>query len=315
MSEQKTMQFANFNVTFGESEEAMLTHFEDIIYPAFTANLVRGGEKDKSRYSFVNVEIKEINGEYVLVGDFVKDTQYDIHTLYKNNELISAPSVVPTSPYSRFIVFLNNHRMVLILNESHSPNIRSFQSTVRSILEKYTFAQNSKIKNEKDQLPSANVNIVDIPLKSKVDDALKDVDKITEFRLSFFPLNNDLDPEPLAQYIESDMNKLGSRRANLAYLSPQSKENIVDMVNKIGDLAIALIKTKNKDGSKKSFGSEVFRFFSKVTHDKNITEDDDSKFVDEAKKTGMIKEPSPANKNLYDRSISIFRKLIKKISK
>ena len=101
MPEQKTMQFANFNITFGDKEEAMLTHFEDIIYPAFTANLVRGNEKDKSRFSFLNVEVKKINGEYILAGDFVKDTQYDVRTLYKDNKLVSAPSIVPTSPYSR----------------------------------------------------------------------------------------------------------------------------------------------------------------------------------------------------------------------
>ena len=29
MLEEKTIQFANFNITFGENEEAMLMHFED----------------------------------------------------------------------------------------------------------------------------------------------------------------------------------------------------------------------------------------------------------------------------------------------
>ena len=28
MLEEKTIQFANFNITFGENEEAMLMHFE-----------------------------------------------------------------------------------------------------------------------------------------------------------------------------------------------------------------------------------------------------------------------------------------------
>ena len=36
MLEEKTIQFANFNITFGENEEAMLMHFEDIVFPAFT---------------------------------------------------------------------------------------------------------------------------------------------------------------------------------------------------------------------------------------------------------------------------------------
>lgn len=42
MLEEKTIQFANFNITFGENEEAMLMHFEDIVFPAFTGGYIRG---------------------------------------------------------------------------------------------------------------------------------------------------------------------------------------------------------------------------------------------------------------------------------
>ena len=31
--DEKNMQFANFNITFGENDDPMLEHFEDIIYP------------------------------------------------------------------------------------------------------------------------------------------------------------------------------------------------------------------------------------------------------------------------------------------
>ena len=44
MLEEKTIQFANFNITFGENEEAMLMHFEDIVFPAFTGGYIRGKE-------------------------------------------------------------------------------------------------------------------------------------------------------------------------------------------------------------------------------------------------------------------------------
>ena len=36
-------------------------------------------------------------------------------------ELEEKDMYVPSSPYSRFIIFLQNHRMVLIKNESVSP--------------------------------------------------------------------------------------------------------------------------------------------------------------------------------------------------
>ena len=306
MDDKKTIQFANFNVTFGNEEQAMLTHFKDIIYPAFTAGLVRGSKEDRTRYSFIDIQVKKINEEYVLTGNFVKDTQYDIHTLYRNNILLSAPSTVPTSPYSRFIIFLNNHRMILILNESYSPNIVNFQSTVRTILDKFLYSHNKKSDQK---LPSANVNIVNIPLKTKITAALKDVDKITELKLSFFPLNNDLNPVPLGNYIDEELKALDSRRANLRYLSPKSKENVAELIDKIGDTAKVLVKTKNNDGSTKNFSSDTFKYSQKIVHDKNVEPADDDKFVKAAKETGMIKEPSPDNFTLYQKYKDFFKRL------
>lgn len=45
MLEEKTIQFANFNITFGENEEAMLMHFEDIVFPAFTGGYIFGNRR------------------------------------------------------------------------------------------------------------------------------------------------------------------------------------------------------------------------------------------------------------------------------
>ena len=38
---EKRMHFANFNITFGKDEDPMLTHFEDIIFPAFCSGTYR----------------------------------------------------------------------------------------------------------------------------------------------------------------------------------------------------------------------------------------------------------------------------------
>lgn len=36
--DEKNMQFANFNITFGENDSPMLEHFADVIFPAFTSD-------------------------------------------------------------------------------------------------------------------------------------------------------------------------------------------------------------------------------------------------------------------------------------
>ena len=109
MLEEKTIQFANFNITFGENEEAMLMHFEDIVFPAFTGGYIRGKENELPRYSFGDVTIKMIDNEHVLVGNYIKDTEYRVVTTVQEGNLVPSPAEVPTAPYSRFIIFLKNH--------------------------------------------------------------------------------------------------------------------------------------------------------------------------------------------------------------
>lgn len=50
--EEKIMHFANFNITFGDKEEPMLTHFLDIIFQAFTSGYGRGKEGGISFFYF-----------------------------------------------------------------------------------------------------------------------------------------------------------------------------------------------------------------------------------------------------------------------
>lgn len=38
--DEKSMQFANFNITFGENDAPMLKHFSDIIFPAFSGDYI-----------------------------------------------------------------------------------------------------------------------------------------------------------------------------------------------------------------------------------------------------------------------------------
>lgn len=153
---EKIMHYANFNITYGPTEDPMLTHFEDIIWPAFLSDFKRGKKNEHPLFYLSDIALKEISGDVVLVGNYIKDTQYDIRTTVQNGELVSTPSSVPTAPYSRFIIFLKNHRMILVRNESQSPDIRSFQATIRSLLYNYISNENQKIKsNNSDYLQKA----------------------------------------------------------------------------------------------------------------------------------------------------------------
>lgn len=109
---EKIMHYANFNITYGPTEDPMLTHFEDIIWPAFLSDFKRGKKNEHPLFYLSDIALKEISGDMVLVGNYIKDTQYDIRTTVQNGELVSTPSSVPTAPYSRFIIFLKNSFML-----------------------------------------------------------------------------------------------------------------------------------------------------------------------------------------------------------
>lgn len=86
--DEKSMQFANFNITFGENDAPMLKHFSDIIFPAFSGDYIRGKRDSVPRYFFAGVEIKEVDNEYVMVGNFIKETQYKV-VYYRSGRRIS----------------------------------------------------------------------------------------------------------------------------------------------------------------------------------------------------------------------------------
>lgn len=314
--EEKIMHLANFNITFGEKEEPMLMHFEKIIYPAFMSGIKRGKEGEYPVFSISDVEIKKCeNNEYVLVGNYIKDTEYQIRTKMENGTLVSAPGQVPTAPYSRFIVFLKNHRMILVRNEQASPDIRSFQATVRLVLNRYTRNANKQKKDElekTEKLPYAIVNIVDIPQKEDIQEVLKGVAKIDWVKLRFFPLNNDLDQQPLTNHFRNEMKKMGANTANASFNSPESKQGVQEFIEdatKSGLVATTMHVIDN-DGEEKTIKEDSFSSNRKIAFATDLTSGDDEFLISIAKKDSVINDVSQENQSLYERVIgSIVKKL------
>lgn len=248
---------------------------------------------------FAGVEIKEVDNEYVMVGNFIKETQYKVVTTVQEGVLASTPADVPTAPYSRFIVFLKNHRMVLVRNETASPDTRSFQSTVRDILNQYVRNANRE-RSERDKLPIAIANIVDIPLKDSIADVLKNVNKVSWFKLRFFPLNNDFDPGPLTQHIREDMKKVGSKTTNIVFNSPNSKDGISKMIAESSGLAVASLQIVDNTGEKRRVKEGSFSSTIKIEYEGNIRPNGDEYLIIQAKKDGIISNVSPENERLYE---------------
>lgn len=310
MNEEKNMQFANFNITFGEEEYPMLTYFEDLIYPIFTNGYIRKLNTQYPQYSFSDVVIEELGGEYVLIGNYIKNTQYSIVTTIDQGELVDSPAEIPTAPYSRFIIFLKNHRMVLVKNEAMSPDIRSFEATIKEFLRKYISEQNKIIEDTKSKFPMAYVNIVDMPLTEDIHKVLRNTQKIQWVNLRFFPLNNDINPLPMAEAIEKEKRALGCKTANARFNSPKSFEGVKHMIEETAGLAVTSMKIKDIDGETKTIKEGSLTSNKKVTIFGNISKEDDNTIVKFAKKNPAINKVSEDNLSLYEKFREILVKLM-----
>lgn len=297
----KNMYFANFNITFGSEEKPMLEHFEDIIYPAFCSNYKRGIEEKTPVFYFDDIRIKEYNNELVMVGNYIKNTKYEIFTSVMDGKLQSTPSSIPTAPYSRFIVFLKNHRMVLVKNESSSPDVRSFQSTVRKMLMDYTIKSNRKIKDKSKKMPKALVNIVDIPLPIDIENALKDVKKIKLLKLRFFPLNNDINFHPWGNDINKAIKYIGSKNAYVQFPSPKSKENVQKLIEDNAGLSVATLEVEDNNGNTTKIKDGRFNSNTKISFSGNISGENDAYIINMSKNSDAVNKTSEANQTLYDK--------------
>ena len=299
---EKIMHYANFNVTFGSKDEPMLTHFSDIVFPAFlNKEFRRVNSGAKTSFYVSDVEIKEINNEYVLAGNYIKDTQYDVFTTVQDGKLVDTPQQVPTAPYSRFIIFLKNHKMILIRNEGKSPDVRSFQNTVNKMLHHYIRQHNLKMVNEESKLPFAYVNIVDIPLSKDIEEVLKTVKQIKKLRLKFFPLNNDINPELIAQGIDEQLKKTRSRNALLEFTSPESRNEVKELLDGSAGLATIRMDVVDAQGNKTKINEDSFVSQKKVPLTHNIEPANDAYFVEQAMSDPILKQTSDENLRLYEK--------------
>lgn len=132
---QKKVNVANFNVVFLEEkdEAPLLKYFDSIVVPAFQSG-IKKDNKDAELF-FMNVEVVEDSeGEYVLVGYVVKKTVLEVKSdVDEKGNLIEKDEKYPSAPYSTFAIYLKNHRMVYVLNQKGSPNIKSFSGLTKHV--------------------------------------------------------------------------------------------------------------------------------------------------------------------------------------
>lgn len=237
--ETKKMYLANFNVTFGDKEESLLTWLDEFVIPALNSG-IRRVVSEKLSYMFRDVEVKEYNNELVLEGIIIKDTTLDIYNqLDEASELIDTEQHPKSSPYSVFMIFLKNHRMVLIKRQSGSPDLRSFSSTLVSVIKEYRKKENKVRKeNRKELLPCMINGIKGIKDAADIKSALKDVKRIKKLTMKVLPQNNEIGGlYGIIDGLQNEVRKKSqSKTLNIVVVSPNSKSGVEEIIKNAEDL-------------------------------------------------------------------------------
>lgn len=253
---------ANFNCTFKINSETypMLNYFEKIIWPAFNdKSLIRKTFKknDKNlpiRYHISDVKIVELdNDNLALIGKHIKRTILEISEDYKPDEgFIGESETKPSAPYSTFIIILNNHRVIYFPNKAGAPDIRSFASTARYIIDEYINNQRTILLNKLDkkeypareaaiyirnEYPTAELNVVAIESEELAIEAFKNISSIRDVKFKFYKTNND--PIDFDSVFESAYKLIDQTDSN-------SMEQKFNSPKELSVIETAVIKSKGK---------------------------------------------------------------------
>ncbi|KXG09960.1 hypothetical protein AT864_01520 [Anoxybacillus sp. P3H1B] len=315
MLENKSMYIANFNCTFGKDNKPMLEHFEDIILPAFQSNYIR--EHDGNKYFFDSVKLTMVNGQFMLVGLIIKRTKLEIKSLYEEEKgLVRTNKVVPSDPYSYFLINLKNHRLVLVKNQKGSPSLSNFSSTAKHVLSLYVKETNREIEEKDAKLPKANLNVVAIPFAGVIKEELKRVKKIKRVTLRFYPLNGDVSTNETFNYLREMLGEVDSNSGYTQFNTPKNREKIAELLDDTKGLVKPSVQVVYKNGSLKTLRDEEFTEEMKIPLDDQETfQENINNIAAKAINREEFDETSEENQKIYERFfdglMSLYNKLLR----
>lgn len=302
--ETKKVTVANFNIVFADDkkEYPMLDYFDKIVMPAFTGDtLLKRGD---NKFLLNNVKVKCDNrDDYVLTGNIIKKTILEIKSdLNENGELVEKDEIHTSAPYSTFVIYLNNHRMILVENQKGSPSIANFRSLIRHLLSNYVKCHN---RNDKDnKFPQPLVSIVGIPRKENIENILKNASKVNKLTLRFYPLNGDGDIDlsgAFGMLAKEARNMLGANTGSITYNSPTNTKGIIKLVTQSNGTVEPIFSVTDKDNAKTTIKEDQITETRSINMDGECFENE-SNIIAYGRELESIKYKSEENEKIYERN-------------
>ena len=304
----KKVSVSNFNLVYinKDKEEPLLKYFDSILMPALTSGIKKGN--GDTTYFLMDIGVKEYKqGEYALTGLLIKKTILEIKSdIDENGKLIEKDDKYPAAPFSMFVIYLNNHRMLFIENQKGSPDIRNFKATIKHIINTYVRIKNAELKEKgEEELPIPILNVTGIPMRQKINDALKDVMKIRELTLRFYPLNGDIDYTGLLDGVATDLRrKVGCRRGEIVLKSPKNIAGVIDVVRASEGTVDAIFSVTYNDKRKGKIKNDEISENLELDITGSNTDEEIDNAIGQGDKISSIKYTSDENNRIYEQNKS-----------
>lgn len=293
---------ANFNVTFGKEQEPMLSHFDDIIVPAFNSTIKRivGTGEQKDKYYFVNSRVEIVGEDEVFTGQLVKDTELEVKSKVVDNELIETDEHYPAAPYSVFYIFLKNHRMILIRNQKGSPDLRSFRVTANKVITTYIKQINSD-ENLENKFPEANIEIIGIPTLETWNNIFSKVTKVRGLELRFFPLNGDKNYSNLTKVLtDTFLKDAGAKQGNVKIGACENINGVKEIVSNLDGVMEAKVIVDFPGRENAEIKNNTIKEHCTIKADENGINNPNI-VIPFAKGINSLSKVSDENKKIYDK--------------
>ena len=303
----KKTSVLNFNLVFYDEdrEEPLLKYFDSIFMPDLTSGIVRGAGDTK--YFLMDIDIKEdACGECVLTGLLIKKTILEVKSdIDEQGNLVEKDDKYPAAPFSMFAIYLKNHRMLFIENQKGSPDIRSFKSTIKYILNEYVKRMNRELDKEgRKELPIPILNVTGIPMRQKIDEALKNVEKINELKLRFYPLNGDIDFSGLFDGVATELRrKVGCKNGEIILKSPKNVSGVIDVLSQSYGTVEPIFSVSYKDKSKGKIRNEQISEKFEMELSGNDPNEEIEDAIEKGKKISSIAFVSEENGAIYEENM------------
>lgn len=215
------MNLANFTCKFGE-KFVMLDFFEEVVLPAFIGKNVR--KFGDAQYSILNPTLLKFgDGELAISGRFVKDTIIERSQVLVNGELVEDRQEMESAPTSFFMLFLSNHKLLYVRENSGAAPLSSFASTislflgdaykkwVRGIYDERKKSHN-KIKwaDLHREFPPPVLTVTPLLSESSVTAFLEKFRTVNTVEIRLLGTNHELDNSPIFEDMREIQEKIGA---------------------------------------------------------------------------------------------------------